>query len=694
MGLTFLAPLFLAGLAAVAIPIVIHLTHRPRQQAYAFPSLMFLARIPFRSVKRQRVRHWWLLALRIGVVALIVAAFARPLVNRLGGSGGAFATGREVVVLLDDSYSMRYGDRWQAAVVAADRAVDGLGPNDRATIVTFDSRARALGQPSGDRAALRAELAGARPTFGTTRYAAGIELARDVLLRSTLPRRAVILISDFQRTGGQPEDLRLPDGTALQPVNVAPGPAAENVAVVGALVERSVVGGRDQATVTARMANHGPRPVHSLAVDLVADGRTVATRRVSMAADADSVVTFPPVPVASRPVRVTVQTRGDALPVDDAYHLIIAPGDMVHVVVAGTGAGEYLQRALSVSADPRFAVTGAAALRAGDFAPGRVVVVNDPAPLPVSLAARATAFVRGGGGLLVILGPRGAAESWSPAWRALLGGTPGVPQQPEGMNGAGLVALAFDNPIFDVFRAPGSGDFSAAHVYRYRRFDVDSAPGAAVLAQYDGGAPALVEHRVGAGKVLVWTSPFDDVWSDLPVQPVFLPLVHQMVRYLADFTRRPGALTVGALLDVGQVREAIGEAADLVLETPDGRHVPLGGAAAGVSLDAPGFYRVRRVDGRPPAEDIAVNVDPAEGDLAPLSVKALVAAIEPRSGAAAGSGAQGRADGELSLAERERRQGVWWYLVAGAVVLALAETLLSNRLPALRRAGTPSQGAA
>ena len=65
--MTFLAPLFLAGLLGVAIPIVVHLTHRPRREAYAFPSLMFLARIPFRSVKRQRVRHWWLLALRMAV---------------------------------------------------------------------------------------------------------------------------------------------------------------------------------------------------------------------------------------------------------------------------------------------------------------------------------------------------------------------------------------------------------------------------------------------------------------------------------------------------------------------------------------------------------------------------------------------------------------------------------------------------
>jgi Aerotolerance regulator N-terminal/von Willebrand factor type A domain len=693
---TFLAPLFLAGLAAVAIPVIVHLTNRPRREAYAFPSLMFLARIPFRSVKHQRVRHWWLLALRIGVVALIVSAFARPLLSRLGAGGGAFATGSEVVVLLDDSYSMRYGDRWQQAVAAAEHVVDGLGPNDRATVVLFDARARALGQASADRAALHAELAAARPGFGTTRYAAGLELARDVLQRSTLPRREVVLISDFQQAGVQAEaSLRLPDGTVVRPVDVAPGPAAGNVAVVGALVERSEQGGRDQATVTARVAVHGREPARALAVELVADGRTVETRRAEVAAGADRVVTFRPLPVARAPVRVTVRTAGDRLPPDDAYHLVVAPGDVLHLTLVGTGPGEYLRRALSVSADPRFAVTGTTALRAADMAAGRVLIVDDPAPLAPALAARATAFVRAGGGLLVILGPRGAAESWSPAWSALLGGMPGVPQQPEGASGVGLVALAFDHPIFEVFRAPGSGDLASTRVYRYRRFRVDPAGGATALAQYDDGAPALVEHRLGAGKVLVWTSPFDNVWSDLPVQPVFLPLVHQMVRYLASFARRPGALTVGALLDVGQVREALGAGSALVLETPDGRHVPLDSAGAGVSLDAPGFYRARRMDGRPPAQDVAVNVDPVEGDLTPLDVKAFVAAVEPRNRMMdAGEGGGGQGQAALSAAERERRQGVWWYLVVGAVVVALAESLLSNRLPALRRPGSSSQGAA
>ena len=298
------------------------------------PLARVAARNPDRFLRAQ------LLALRVGVVALIVSAFARPLLDRLGAGGGAFATGREVVVLLDDSYSMRYGDRWERAVAAAGRAVDGLGPNDRATIVLFDARARALGQATGDRAALHAELAGARPGFGTTRYAAGLELARDMVLHSTLPRREVVLISDFQRSGGRADErAALPSGTAVHAIDVSGGVKGDNVAVVGALVERSTRGNRDQATVTARVANHGGRPARSVAIELVADGRTTQTLHMDIAAGADRTVTFQPLPVANRSVRVIVRTAGDGLAADDAYHLVIAPGDVLHGTVVGAPGG-------------------------------------------------------------------------------------------------------------------------------------------------------------------------------------------------------------------------------------------------------------------------------------------------------------------------------------------------------------------
>src|SRR5919204_4117140 len=110
--MSFLTPAFLIGLSALTIPIFIHLIQRERKRVVEFPSLMFLRRIPYQSVRRRRIRHWPLLLLRLGAIVLIVTAFARPFLRR-AQSAAAGRGAREVAILLDRSYSMEYGDRWE-----------------------------------------------------------------------------------------------------------------------------------------------------------------------------------------------------------------------------------------------------------------------------------------------------------------------------------------------------------------------------------------------------------------------------------------------------------------------------------------------------------------------------------------------------------------------------------------------------
>ena len=149
--MSFLTPLFLLGLAGLAVPVIIHLIQRERKHVVEFPSLMFLRRIPYQSVRRRRVRHWPLLLLRLAALALIVLAFARPFFRRPDVAAAAAGGAREVVVLVDRSYSMAYGDRWARAVDAARNAATALGPADRASIVFFSTGAQVALRSTGDR---------------------------------------------------------------------------------------------------------------------------------------------------------------------------------------------------------------------------------------------------------------------------------------------------------------------------------------------------------------------------------------------------------------------------------------------------------------------------------------------------------------------------------------------------------------
>src|SRR5262245_55801480 len=118
--MSFLTPLFLLGAAAIAIPIVVHLIQRERKHVITFLSLMFVQRIPYQSVRRRRIRHWYLLLMRIAAIILIALAFARPfLPEKAAAAVAAIGGNRELVILLDRSASMGYEDRWARAQAAA-----------------------------------------------------------------------------------------------------------------------------------------------------------------------------------------------------------------------------------------------------------------------------------------------------------------------------------------------------------------------------------------------------------------------------------------------------------------------------------------------------------------------------------------------------------------------------------------------
>jgi hypothetical protein len=139
--MNFLAPLFFMAMAGLAIPVLLHLTQREKNQIMRFPSLMFVRRIPYQSVRRRKIHNWLLLFVRMAALAMIILAFARPLIGREDASVLPGQGAREVVILVDTSYSMGYGARWEAARAAALAEVGRLTAADRGSIVLFSSGA-------------------------------------------------------------------------------------------------------------------------------------------------------------------------------------------------------------------------------------------------------------------------------------------------------------------------------------------------------------------------------------------------------------------------------------------------------------------------------------------------------------------------------------------------------------------------
>jgi hypothetical protein len=675
--MSFLTPLFLVGLAGLAIPVLLHLIQRERKHVVQFPSLMFLRRIPYQSVRRRRIRHWLLLMMRLAALALIVLAFGRPFFRSADPSAGA-AGPREVVILVDRSYSMGYGDRWSRALAGARGAIDGLSSGDRASLVFFGSATDVALRSTSDKGRLQAALAAAQLSSGATHYGPALKLAGSILSESTLPRREVVLVTDFQRNGWRGADsVRLPDGALLTPVAITDSETA-NVSVTPVALERSTFTNQERVTVTAGVANHGSKPLSAVDVTLEINGRAIQTQPIKVEADASASATFAPVTVSGSEVRASVKLAKDALERDNAFHFMVAAGRPVRTLIveraARREASLYISRALAVGDAPRFD-TGSRdpeAVSNEDLQAATLVVVNDVQPSS-ALAERLGKYVERGGGLLIVTGQRG---TWPQERAAVVPALPGEIVDRSRGQAARLVGLEYGHPVFEPFRSPRSGDFSAARFYGYRA--VSTQQGAAVLARFDDGAPALVERRIGAGRVLMWTASFDMDWNDFAVKPVFLPFVHQLGRHLAGYREPEPWLTVGEVLDPGRTVGAQQPHDVRTVVAPSGQRIsldPEGGDV--IELQQQGFYELHGQSATgEPAATVAANVDLAESDLTPMDPKEVVAAV---SGVNA-TGVPGSGTAEMTDATREATQRVWWYLLFAGAILLAAETLVSNRL--------------
>jgi hypothetical protein len=677
--MAFLAPLSFVALSAIAIPVFIHLIQRERKRVVAFPSLMFIRRIPYQSVRRRRIRHWALLAMRAAAIAMIVAAFARPFFRQSAAAAAAIGGSRELVVLLDQSASMGYGDHWQKAQAAARQAVRSLSTDDRATLVLFGRNAEENMRATSDKSRLEAAITAAKVGSGATRYGPALKLAASILARSQAKRREAVLISDFQRSGWSgSEDARFPEGIALTTASVA-SPPVSNVSVPSVNFSRASFSGQERVTVTAGIANKSDQPAQDVPVTLEIDGHDIQTERVTVAANASSSVAFTPFTLAEPNVKGRVRAGNDALPADNSFYFVLAPSAPVSILVIDSGSNAasslYLSKALSIGTAPAFhaEIVPASRVTPASFEKVNVVVIND-APLPSAAGGGVLKqFVERGGGLLVVLGDHSA---WPAGDADVLPGRLAAVVDPTNGRGDAIGFIDYSHPVFEVFKAPRSGDFSSAHIFRYRA--IEPVPDARVLARFDDGGVTGVERRIGAGRVVVWTSTLDESWSDLALKPVFLPLVHQLVRYLARYEQPASWQTVGQVIDV-----ATRGRGDRVVVSPSGQRTTVkAGAPAAVELSEQGTYEVRSAigpattgAGRPDA--IAVNLDPAESDLAPLDTRELVAAV---TGHATPSENEAVASVEVSREESEKRQALWWYLLLAGMLLLAAETVVANRL--------------
>jgi hypothetical protein len=559
-----LTPLALA-FAALSIPILLlYMLKLRRRDVLVSSTLLWQRLLRDREANApwQRLRRNLLLLLQLLVLALLVVALARPFFPTPTVTTGS------VVVLLDASASMQATDvapsRFEAARQEAGGVIDGLGPDDAATLIAVGPQPAVLASNVEGRAALRRALDQAAVTDGPADWEAAGALAAAAL--STTPQAQAVILSD-----GAVDQALPPLPGQVHFVQV--GERADNLAIT-ALAMRE---GRAGSEAFLRVANFGAGEVETQ-VELRADGVLFDVRRLTIPAQGSATVTLDDLPYDLGLLQATLLSE-DLLPLDDVAWAIRSDTAGLRVLLVTEG-NLFLQRALGSL--PWLEVTQ---LVPGQALPDEAydLIVHDG----------------------VITGTLPPGNLW-------VLGAAGMPTG--AFTETKVVRTAAADPIL---RYVDLDEVQIRWAWR-----TDLPPGARVLVEARGG-PLLTVAERPEGRLAVLS--FDLHQSDLPLRVAFPILTANLVNWLLPRTGVGEAATVqpGGPVPI----QPAPEADEIRVTGPDERVHPLAiGDVVPVfaATDRVGIYRVDQVDGAGDllrSDFLAVNLfDPAESDVAPRDV--------------------------------------------------------------------------
>jgi len=634
---------------------------------------MFLRKIEQKTIRRRKLRNLLLLLMRCAALLLLAFAFSRPFFT---GSTSVSAAGDHIstVILVDGSYSMRYGEVFNRARQSARNFVNDAASDEHLAVLLFSRNYQVLMPLKADRGEAATVVDVMQPGLDSTDYLQAIQAADAILKDAGRGQHRIYLISDFHDAGWNraAPPVRIAPDVKLLPIDVSDAKPA-NLAVSGVVADAVVYAQKYDGKAIAGIGNYASEDVDTV-IEMKLNDLPVERKPLKLGAGGTQNVEFTSFNVPEGSNRATVEVTGDTFALDNKFFFTIRRDNQTRVLAIETAArgrseSFFLQQSLAAGENNQHALTlrTTGSVNPAELDPYRVVILNDASDINEGLASALKTFVERGGGLILAAAKHTDASDFNRLLGSIAPAQLGEVVQSRAY--ALMSQVKTDHPIFGAFAS--SGRLTSTRVYGYHR--ATAKDGSLTIAALDDGSPIVIEGSAGRGKVLLVTTTLDTSWNDLPLTPMFLPLVRQMLEYLGG-REAASSYTIGQAFTTPADKDGSLPAVD----SPGGKRVDdlRKNSSGGQSLDASeiGFYRLRYRDRD---EYVAVNLDTKESDLTKLNVEELVASISPSPQDANALPAQ---SSRLTAEEKEAKQRLWLPLLLIALALFVGEAVIARRI--------------
>ncbi len=689
--MNFLAPLFLFGTLAIALPVVFHLIRRTTREQTPFSTLMFLRPTPPRVTRRSRLDNILLLILRCLVLCLLALGFARPFLKKPVAAAPDRGGKAKTILLVDFSASMRRENLWNEAVNRAEGILRKLGPSDEVAVFGFDHQVRTLigfsqwaTAGAGERVALAVNrLQEIKPGWGATSLGQALVAAAETFEETdkkehVIGLRRVILISDVQE-GSKLDGLQgfeWPRGVEVVVESVRPKkPTNAGIQLLATMDEATEESGGTKVRVRVSNSSDASREQFQIRW---ANGST------------NTEIYVPPGQSRTLPLSDSASESGNQLVLlgddadfDNTIHAIAPKTDELRILFLGqdpasdsTQALYYLKRAFQETRRQTVSIIARSnneLLNPSDLAGTQLIVVSDE--LPENRFDTVRQMLSEGKTVLLTMKTVSSANTLG----RLLGLANIAAEEANSPNYAMLGQIDFQHPLFAPFADPRFSDFTKIHFWKHRRLNPTQFPSAHVLARFDGpeADPAILQIPVAKGNIYALTFGWFPADSQFALSSKFVPLLYSLLEQSGAIKVQTSQYTVGDSVDVA----AFQSSEPIVIRRPDGTEAQTAPGERFTQTDLPGIYTVESA--QTPVR-FAVNLAAEESKTAPLAIETLERLGVPLRIQATQTEKQvqraAAARQHVVATELENRQKLWRWLLVAALVVLMMETWLAGRL--------------
>lgn len=544
--LSFLNPLILYALAAVAIPFLIHLLNRRKIKRISFSTIQFLKRLEKKQMRNLRIRQILLLIIRTAIILLLVTAFARP---TLDSSGGGLISERgpiEAVILLDNSLSLNEARLTGSLLENLRQNFSALEPvfqsGDRISIIQTGKPQQIIIKQENYEATVwervRQKL---QPNYLKSDLDNGLATALDLLKNSVYSSREIYVLSDFQKSALQSNQfanlLEQPDFQNIKIFNIPIfHENLENISIDSVEVVNRLIEINQQLRIKTYLHNHHPQKNITTLASVILNGNRVGQQQVSIPPGQQKEVLFQVTLTENGFVQGRVETESDALQEDNRrYFNFYVPNKIKTLHIIPAADFESFIPLIIQPANQRgifdYHSEVIANWSSRNFMDYDMLIVEGLNQLPETFVLRLKSFIERGGGALVIPGekivtPQYARffDNFSIGKLAELRGNPNSKDQ-----FLTLKDVEWKHPIFEgLFENPLS---KINPIEVYASYRIRPARNTENLLNLSDRSPLLLQSNKDKGTLFFLTTPLSPAWSQLPIKGFVVPLIYRMVYY-------------------------------------------------------------------------------------------------------------------------------------------------------------------